>query len=69
MTLISRNGVKIYEQIGVVARQIAIDTGGLGFDFLAGQIGQGVTMLLRSCVAQALNRGDGPRHWLHALAQ
>ena len=27
-----------------------------------------VATLLRSCVAQALSRGDGPRHSLHASA-
>ena len=47
---------------------------GLWFDSRAGQIGQCLprlataVMFLRICVAQALSRGDGPRHSLHASA-
>ena len=54
---------------------IAIIAVGQGFDSRDGQIGDSVTnsvataaMFLRSCVVQALSRGDGPRHLLHALA-
>ena len=39
--------------------------GGLGFDSRTGQIGHNVAnaaTFIRSCVAQALNRGDGPCH-------
>ena len=57
----------------------AIGAEDLGFDSRAGQIdyraGQQcrqrlatAATFLRSCVAQALSRGDGPRHSLHASA-
>ena len=39
------------------------------FHSRAGQIGHSVAtaaMFLRCCVVQALRRGDGPRHLLHA---
>ena len=52
-----------------MVRDITIGTGGLGFDSWTGQIGYSVTnaeTFLRSCVAQALSGGDGPRHSLHA---
>ena len=56
-------------------KDIANGSGGLGFDFLAGQIvhsvGNGsppLQFFFRSCVAQALSRGGGPRHSLHARA-
>ena len=58
-----------------VASQIVISAGGLGLNSLAGQIGTvsqwlaTVAAFLRSCVAQALSRGDGPRHSSHAFAQ
>ena len=51
-----------------------IDAMGLGFDSRAGQIGHSrqrlvtAAMIFRSCVVQALNRGDGYRHSLHASA-
>ena len=49
--------------VSSVAKHIAICAEGLGFDFQAGQIGQ----CRHRCVAQALSRGDGPRHSLHAF--
>ena len=53
---------------------VAIDAGGLGFDSGAGLIGQcrqrlvATAAFFRSCIAQALSRGNGPRHSLHASA-
>ena len=51
---------------------IAVDVEGCGFDFWADQIRRSVSSgsppFLRSCVAQALSREDGPRHSLHATA-
>ena len=47
------------------------NAGSHGFDSRAGQIGHSVAtaaMFLRSCVVQALSRGDGSRHLLHASA-
>ena len=44
---------------------IAIGAGGPGFDSRAGQLGRSVATaaaFLRSSVAQALGRGEGPRH-------
>ena len=42
-----------------------IGAGGLGVRFLGQQLATAATFL-RSCVAQALCRGDGPHHSLHA---
>ena len=56
----------------VAVKVVAIGAGGLGFDSRVGQIRlyrqrrATAAMFLRSCVDQALSRGDGPRHWLHA---
>ena len=52
---------------------IVINAGGLGFDSRADQIGQSRNgesraTFLRSCAVQALSRGDGSRHSLHASA-
>ena len=53
---------------------VAIDARGLGFDSGAGLIGQcrqrlvATAAFFRSCIAQALSRGNGPRHSLHASA-
>ena len=55
-------------------KDIAIGAGGHEFDNRAGQIGQccrlfpTAAMFFRSHVVQALSRGDGPRHLLHASA-
>ena len=58
--------------VGAVLTDIVIAEGGLRFNYQAGQIGHSVAkdsvMFLRSCVAQALSRGDGSRHSLHASA-
>ena len=58
-----------------MVKDIAIGGIGLGFDFRAGQIGTvlptaaTLSMFFRSCVAQALSRGDGSRHSLHDSPQ
>ena len=55
----------------VVVRGIARDAEGRCFNSRAGQIGPSVTIaavFLRSWVAQALSRGDGPRISLHFSA-
>ena len=51
----------------------AIGAEGLGFESRVGQIGTvsplaTAATFLRSCVAQALSRGDGSPHSLHASA-
>ena len=46
----------------LMVEDIVIGAGDLEFDTRAGQIGHNVTTIaafLRSCVAQALSRGDG----------
>ena len=46
---------------------IATGARALGFDFWLGQIGRSASTAatyIRSCVAAALSRGDGPCHWL-----
>ena len=54
-------------QVGVVVRDIAVGTVGLGLDSLAGWIirsvanGSPLQRFLRDCVVQALSRGVGPR--------
>ena len=64
----------LLQPASVVTKDIAIGAGGFGFDSQAGQMNTcrrrlaTVAMFLRSCVAQALNHGNGPRHSLHALA-
>ena len=66
--------LQINRLVTSVVMHIAIEAGGLGFDSRASLIGQcrqrlvTAAMFLRSCVAQALNRGDEPRHLLHATA-
>ena len=57
--------------LGVVVKNIAISAGGLTFDSRVGQIRHSVAAdatFFRSCVAQAQNRGDEPRHSLHTSA-
>ena len=56
MTLLS-----VRKVMGSILRSIESDT-------VSPTLSTAVT-LLRSCVAQALSRGDGPRHSLHASAQ
>ena len=54
--------------VGVEVKNIANGAGGLGFDFRPGKQGtvsqptarHTAATFLRSCVAQALSRGDGP---------
>ena len=56
------------QQIAVVVKDNAIDAGGLEFDSRADQSKNGsqrlAAMVLWSCVAQALSRGDGSRNSL-----
>ena len=68
-------GIRCRPDVGVVIKDIAISTRGLKFDSRAAEIGHSVAngsslaaMFLRSCVAQALSPGGGPRHSLHSLA-
>ena len=52
--------------VSVVVINFAMSAGGLGFDSRAGQIGDSrqhlaiAATFLQNCVAQALNRGNGP---------
>ena len=57
--------VLFYLTVGVVVEDMAIGAEGLGS--ISGSVTSD-TMFLRSCVAQALGRGEGPRHPLHASA-
>ena len=57
-----------YQSLGEMVKDISVR----GFDSRAGQISYNpqqlanAAMFLRSCVAQVLSRGDGPRYSLHA---
>ena len=53
-------------EVGVVDEDSAVAAASLGFDFPPDQIGIGTVATFLCC--QALFRGDGPRHSLHALA-
>ena len=56
----------------LAVKVIAIGAKGLEFDSLASPFGNSIAKgspFLCSSVAPALNRGDGPRHSLHALAK
>ena len=56
--------------VGVEVKDTPTGAEGLGFESRTGQIGRGVANssppLRRFCNAQALSRGDGRRHSLHA---
>ena len=62
------------EPVSLVVKDIAVGRGGPEFDSPAGQIVQcrqrfpTAALFLRSCVAQALSDGEGPRNSLHASA-
>ena len=67
----------MYEASKFFRISIAFGMGDLGFDSRAIQIGHKVargspplqrfSLVVRSCVGQALSRGDEPRHSLHFL--
>ena len=60
-----------HRQFAQLPSQPAIGAGGQGFKSRVGQIGQRLATaatFLRSCVAQALSRGDGLRNSLHVSA-
>ena len=61
--------------VSLVAKDIAIGAGGLGFDFWAGQIGHRVANdspplrhFFGAVLPKTLSYGDGPRHSWHASA-
>ena len=57
--------------LALEVKDISICAAGRGFNSLAGQIGHSSAIaatFLRSCVAEALSRGDGPRHSLRDSA-
>ena len=60
-----------FAKVSVVVKDLTMGAGAHEFDYCAGQMGLTVTKagpastFIRSCVAQALSRGDRPRHSLH----
>ena len=63
--------LNLFWHIGVVVKDIAVGVQRLGLDSRSGQIGHNdatAAVFLRSCIVQALSRGDRSRRPLHALA-
>ena len=63
--------IEMHRPVSSAVELIAIGAGDLGFVSQVRRIGHSVATdatFARSCVAQALSRGDGARHLLHASA-
>ena len=59
--------VSTYRLASSACQDIVIGAVALDFDSRVGQFGHAtVATILRSCVAQTLTSGDGPRHLLYA---